>query len=132
MIFKRQLNDAAHPAASPVIFLDPSGRRWQKVRIITSAFAALLLVGILVALPHLNDTPALTATDQQLGPPLTSDTTGRRVPVVGDGPLVRVLKVQRDGGRILGVDPATEGVVATFTAADAQRIGRSGYVIQRF
>src|SRR5215213_4341001 len=114
MISRRHLNDAAGQATSPVVFLDPSGRRWQRVQVITAGLAALLVVGILVALPHLNDTPALTATDQQLGPPLTSDTTGRRVPVVGDGPLVRVLKVQRDGGRILGVDPATEGVVATF------------------
>ncbi|HET9304285.1 MAG TPA: glycosyltransferase, partial [Propionibacteriaceae bacterium] len=63
---------------------------------------------------------------------MTSDTTGKRVPVVGEGPLVRVLKVQRDRGQIFGVDPATEGVVATFTPADAQRIEQSGYVIQRF
>jgi poly-beta-1,6 N-acetyl-D-glucosamine synthase len=132
MIFTRHLNDAAEQAASSVIFVDPSGRRWQKIQMITAGLAALLLVGILVALPHINDTPALSATHQRLGPPLTSDTTGRRVPVVGDGPLVRVLKVQRDGSQISGVDLSTAGVVATFTAADAQRIGRSEYVIQRF
>ena len=132
MIFTRQLPDAAREAMSPVIFLDPSGRRWQKIQITTAGLAALLLVGILIALPHLNDTPALSATNSRLGPPLTSDTTGRRVPVVGEGPLVRVLEVQRDGGQIFGVDPSTEGVVATFTPADAQRIEQSGYVIQRF
>jgi biofilm PGA synthesis N-glycosyltransferase PgaC len=91
-----------------------------------------LLIGILVALPHLNDTPALSAAHQRLGPPLTSDTTGKRVPVVGEGPLVRVLQVQRDDSQIFGIDPATESVVATFTPTDAQRIGQSGYVIQRF
>ncbi len=132
MIFRRQLPDPALEAMSPVIFLDPSGRRWQKIQVATAALAALLLVGILIAIPHLNDTPALSATNSHLGPPLTSDTTGKRVPVVGEGPLVRVLKVQRDRGQIFGVDPATEGVVATFTPADAQRIEQSGYVIQRF
>jgi peptidoglycan-N-acetylglucosamine deacetylase len=132
MIFTRQLPDAAREAMSPVIFLDPSGRRWQKIQITTAGLAALLLVGILIALPHLNDTPALSATNSRLGPPLTSDTTGKRIPVVGEGPLVRVLEVQRDGGQIFGVDPSTEGVVATFTPADAQRIEQSGYVIQRF
>ena len=94
--------------------------------------AALLLIGILVALPHLNDTPALTATQERLGPPLTSDTTGKQVPVVGQGPLVRVLKVHRDGGQISGMDPSTKAVVTTFPPADRQRIGSSTYVIQRF
>ena len=101
MIFARQLHDAASQAASPVIFVDPSGRRWQKVQIITAGLAALVLIGILVALPHLNDTPALSASHERLGPPLTSDTTGKQVPVVGQGPLVRVLEVQRDAGQIL-------------------------------
>jgi biofilm PGA synthesis N-glycosyltransferase PgaC len=51
---------------------------------------------------------------------------------IGQGPLVRVLKVQRDGGQIFGLDPSTEGVVATFTSTDAQRIGESAYLMQRF
>jgi len=132
MISRRHLNDAAGQATSPVVFLDPSGRRWQRVQVITAGLAALLVVGILVALPHLNDTPALTATDERLGPPLTSDTTGQQVPVVGQGPLVRVLQVHRDGGQVSGFDPSTEAVVTTFTRADRQRIGSSAYVIQRF
>ena len=92
----------------------------------------MLLIGVLVALPHLNDTPALTATREQLGPPLTSDTTGRQVPVVGQGPLVRVLQVHRERGEVSGLDPSTHAVVAAFTTADRQRIGTSPYVIQRF
>ena len=120
------------PAASPVIFVDPSGRRWQRVQVITAGLAALLLIGILAALPHLNDTPALTTTQERLGPPLTSDTTGKRVPVVGQGPLVRVLEVHRENGQITGLDPSTKAVVATFTPADQEHIGQSAYVIQRF
>ena len=132
MISTRHLNEAAEPAASQIIFVDPSGRRWQRVQIITAGLAALLLIGILVALPHLNDTPALTATDERLGPPLTSDTTGKQVPVIGQGPLVRVLDVQRDGGQVSGLDPSTKAEVVSFTPADRQQIGSSAYVIQRF
>lgn len=128
----RQLYDAADHAASSFVFFDPSGRRWQKIRLIAAGLAALLLVGILVALPHLNDTPALVATHERLGPPLTSDTTGKQVPVVGHGPLVRVLEVRRGNGEASGVDPATQATVTTFSAADQQRIGSSAYVIQRF
>jgi peptidoglycan-N-acetylglucosamine deacetylase len=132
LIFARQLNDAANQTASPVIFVDPSGRRWQRVQVITASLAALLLIGILVALPHLNDTPALTATQERLSPPLTSDTTGQQVPVVGQGPLVRVLEVRRGGGQISGVDPSTKAAVTTFPPSDRLRIGSSTYVIQRF
>jgi poly-beta-1,6 N-acetyl-D-glucosamine synthase len=102
------------------------------VQIIAAGLSASLLVAILIALPHLNDTPALTATHQRLGPELTSDTTGKQVPVVGQGPLVRILAVQRDAGQVSGVDPYTKAVVATFQPADVQRIGSSAYVIQRF
>jgi hypothetical protein len=62
MILTKQLYDAAGQASSHMIFGDPSGRRWQRVQIITAGLAAMLLIGVLVALPHLNDTPALTAT----------------------------------------------------------------------
>ncbi len=127
-----RLHDSTGQAASQVIFIDPSGRRWQKIRIIAAVLAALTMVGILVALPHLNDTPALSAADEELGPPLTTDTTGKQLPVVGQGPLVRVLKVRRDNGQVAGADPSTRDVVTTFTGADRQRIGMSSYVIQRF
>jgi peptidoglycan-N-acetylglucosamine deacetylase len=127
-----RLHDPVGHVASQVIFTDPSGRRWQKIRIIAAVLAALTMVGILVALPHVNDTPALSAADEELGPPLTTDTTGKQLPVVGQGPLVRVLKVRRDNGQVAGADPSTKAVVATFTAADRQRIGASSYVIQRF
>jgi peptidoglycan-N-acetylglucosamine deacetylase len=127
-----RLHDPAGQAAAQVIFIDPSGRRWQKIRIIAAVLAALTMVGILVALPHLNDTPALSAANHRLGPPLTTDTTGKQLPVVGKGPLVRVLEVRRDGGEVAGVDPSTEGIVTRFTPADRQRIGASSYVIQRF
>jgi len=127
-----RLHDPAAQVASQVIFIDPSGRRWQKIRIIAAVLAALTMVGILVALPHVNDTPALSAADEELGPPLTTDTTGKQLPVVGQGPLVRVLKVRRDNGQVAGADPSTKAVVATFSPADRQRIGASSYVIQRF
>ena len=38
--------------------------------------------------------------------------------MVGQGPLVRVLKVHRDGGQISGMDPSTKAVVTTFPPAD--------------
>ena len=48
-------------------------------------------------------------------PDVTSAQTGLRVPVVGAGPLVRVLKVQRTDGQLVGYDPFTQARTATLT-----------------
>jgi peptidoglycan-N-acetylglucosamine deacetylase len=132
MVTRRQLHGPAEQAASKIIFIDPSGRRWQNVRIIAALMMAFLVIGILAVVPHLNDNPALSTTGERLGPPLTADTTGKRVPVVGAGPLVRILEVRRENGQITGLDPSTKQVEATFMPAEQKRIGQSGYVIQRF
>ena len=132
MVTRRQLHGAAGQAGSQIVFIDPSGRRWRKVRIIGAVIAAFSVVGILAAVPHLNDIPAHSMTGERLGPPLTSDTTGKRVPVVGQGPLVRVLEVHRENGQATGLNPSTKRVEATFTAAEQGHIEQSGYVIRRF
>jgi biofilm PGA synthesis N-glycosyltransferase PgaC len=132
MVTKRQLHRAAAQAASQIVFVDPSGRRWRKLCIIGAVLAAFSVVGILAAVPHINDIPALSMTGERLGPPLTSDTTGKRVPVVGQGPLVRVLEVHRENGQTIGLDPSTKRVEATFTAAEQEHIEQSEYVIRRF
>jgi peptidoglycan-N-acetylglucosamine deacetylase len=132
MVTRRQLHGAAAHAASQIVFVDPSGRRWQKLRIIGAVIAAFSVVGILAAVPHLNDIPALSTIGERLGPPLTSDTTGKRVPVVGQGPLVRILEVHRENGQTTGLDPSTKRVEATFTAAEQEHIDQSAYVIRRF
>jgi len=132
MVTKRQLHRAAAQAASQIVFVDPSGRRWRKLCIIGAVLAAFSVVGILAAVPHINDIPALSMTGERLGPPLTSDTTGKRVPVVGQGPLVQVLEVHRENGQTTGLDPSTKRVEATFTAAEQEHIEQSAYVIRRF
>jgi cellulose synthase/poly-beta-1,6-N-acetylglucosamine synthase-like glycosyltransferase/peptidoglycan/xylan/chitin deacetylase (PgdA/CDA1 family) len=132
MVTKRQLHGAAAQAASQIVFVDPSGRRWRKLCIIGAVLAAFSVVGILAAVPHINDIPALSMTGERFGPPLTSDTTGKRVPVVGQGPLVRVLEVHRENGQTIGLDPSTKRVEATFTAAEQEHIEQSEYVIRRF
>src|SRR5215211_8675290 len=110
----------------------PPGRRWHKVRILTGLLVVLLGVGLVIAIPHLADAPALSSTRQSPGPPVTSETTGKQLPVVGQGPLVRVLHIRRDAGQLFGIDPFSNRLESTFTAAEEQRIGESDYVIQRF
>lgn len=122
----------ARTAAESAIFLDPSGRRWRRLRIVATVLLAGLLGALFLVGPHLIDTPALDATGKRLAPPLTSATTGRQLPLVGEGPLVRVLEVRRVDDKVLGFDPFTDALEATFTPSEQQRLGHSTYVIQRF
>ena len=54
------------------------------------------------------------------------------MPLVGTGPLVRVLEVRREHGQALGYDPFTRKLAATFGPAEVSHLGASRYVIQRF
>ena len=123
---------AAEVARTTVVFLDPSGQRWRKFRLIASVLAIILLGGLIYVFPHLHDAPALAALREPLGPNLTSKQTGLHVPLVGQGPLVRVLEVRREAGRVRGYDPFTGKRHATFSSAQSARIGSSKYAIQRF
>src|SRR5512133_1602026 len=117
MITRRQLHDAAGQAASQITFIDPSARCRQKVRITAALMTALV--------PHLNDSPALSTTGERLGPALTAATTGKRVLVVGEGSLVRILEINRENGQTIGLDPSTKRFEARFTPAELKHIGRA-------
>ena len=122
---------AARPTTNAV-FLDPSGRRWRRLRLVMVGVVVAVLGLLAYAVPHLYDTPALDSRGDALGPELTSAETGEHVPLVGEGPLVRVLEVRREGGVVNGYDPFTRRLETTFSTAQAQHIGDQGYAIQRF
>jgi cellulose synthase/poly-beta-1,6-N-acetylglucosamine synthase-like glycosyltransferase/peptidoglycan/xylan/chitin deacetylase (PgdA/CDA1 family) len=67
-----------------------------------------------------------------LGPSLTNADTGLDAPVVGVGPLLRVLAVRVVDGKKVGFEPFTGQRLATFTGADATAAGSHRYVIQKF
>jgi len=114
------------------VFLDPSGRRWRRFRITLLVILLTLGVAAGIALPQLYASPALQDLDEPLGPTVTSADTGLRTPLVGEGPLVRVLSVRREGGLVLGKDPFTGERKATFSAAEVNEIGSSRFAIQRY
>jgi len=114
------------------VFLDPSGRRWRRFRLGVLLLAVLVALLLAVVLPRLYASPALAAQGQRLGPVVTSADTGLHTPLVGEGPLVRVLSVRHGSGVASGHDPFTGRFVVTFTPAEAQVIGSSRYAIQRF
>ena len=67
-----------------------------------------------------------------VGRALSIQDTGSKAPVVGVGPLLRVLQVREVDGERVGFEPFTGERVVTMTPADAAKAGGAPYVIQKF
>jgi biofilm PGA synthesis N-glycosyltransferase PgaC len=120
----------AATAVQSAVFLDPTGRRWRRFRWFLVGAVALIVGASFYAFPKMYAAPALPANADY--PNVTSAQTGLHVQTVGEGPLVRVLKVQRTDGQLVGYDPFTQARATTLTPAEASQAGTSQYVIQRF
>jgi cellulose synthase/poly-beta-1,6-N-acetylglucosamine synthase-like glycosyltransferase/peptidoglycan/xylan/chitin deacetylase (PgdA/CDA1 family) len=127
--------DLAHQTAQLSVFLDPSGRRWRRIKLLVVIVLGLVVGGGLWVVPRLNAPPAL----QRWHPTVLSPAqTGRHPPVVGSGPLVRVARVASAGRRLEVIDPFTRAPAGVLSPTDAGRArraiaaGKPPYVIQRF
>jgi peptidoglycan-N-acetylglucosamine deacetylase len=116
--------DTAHSSRS--VFIDPTGRRWRRVRRTAVALALLGVATVAVVVPATLSPPHPTG-----GPALTLADTGSNPPVVGRGPLLRVVQMGRTDGRAAGRDPHTGEAVA-LSDQDLARAGRAPYVLQRY
>jgi biofilm PGA synthesis N-glycosyltransferase PgaC len=112
------------------VFLDPSGRRWRTTRIIGLCALVASVAAVVYMAPKMWADPTLNG--QVVGRTLSSADTGLHAPVVGVGPLVRVLRVQKVDGQKVGFEPFTGARLVTLTGADAAAAGGARYVIQQF
>jgi cellulose synthase/poly-beta-1,6-N-acetylglucosamine synthase-like glycosyltransferase/peptidoglycan/xylan/chitin deacetylase (PgdA/CDA1 family) len=123
---------AAAEGGSPpaAIFLDPSGRRWRTTRIFGIAALVVLTSGVGYLGPKVWEAPTLEG--HVVGSVPSTKDLGAHPPVVGVGPLARVLRVREVNGRKIGVDPFTGKDLVTLQPTDAAQSGRAPYVIQKF
>lgn len=126
----RARHDASQTVARATVFLDPSGRRWRIVCVLLALIFIPLLAGAFYAWPRLTKSPEVHG---DIPPTLTSEEVGKHPPVVGEGPLVRVLKLDRTGKEVIGKDPFSGEKLTTLTPAERARAGKSAeYVIERY
>ena len=66
-------------------------------------------------------------------PTLSKRDTGTHIPVIGSGPLDRVIAMDRsEPGSVRGTDPFTGEQVGTLTADEVAQVGSSPYALQRY
>lgn len=118
---------SAHGATA--VFFDPTGRRRRRHRLLAAIFAFFLVAGIGIYGVQAYQSPEQSTLT--LGPDITKEEAGTDAPVVGQGPLERVVKVDRSAG-LAGLDPFTGVQLTKFTPEQAQAIGDAPYAIERF
>ena len=111
------------------VFLNPGGRRWRYIRtVLLLALAAALTFAVVVA-PQVLAPPALDGGPVRDAP--TAEEIGRP-PVVGAGPLTRVVRLIGTDGVVYGQDPFDGQVVGQLSDRDARKAGDAPYAIQRY
>ncbi len=124
------VNTTAHETVRAAVFLDPSGRRWRSLRLVGIPLLVLLLLSVVYTGWQVSSPPALGSQDSPRE--VTSAQTGRKPPVVGEGPMVRVLELARTDDDVVGKDPFRGTELAVLTAEEADAAGTASYVIQRY
>jgi biofilm PGA synthesis N-glycosyltransferase PgaC len=126
---RRGRSGATVKAVRNPVFLDPSGRRWKRIRAAGLVLLAAFVGLVAVAVPQIVAPPALE------GAPIPDGPTGIEVgkpPVVGVGPLVRVVRLLRVDGNIYGQDPFDGQVVTQLPAQDAEVAGSATHALQKY
>jgi peptidoglycan-N-acetylglucosamine deacetylase len=111
------------------VFLNPSGRRWRLLRATGLLLLAALLGFLAVAVPRVLAPPALDGRPVPAAPSV-ADLGGAQV--IGQGPLIRIVRLLRDAGGVYAQEPFTGQVVSQLPAEDVRTAGGAAYAIQRY
>lgn len=113
------------------IFADPTGKRWKRTRWVLAILAVVLIVPVVVLGPAVVASPIAKA-GAAGSPVLTKEDVGDAVPVYGQGPLERIVRLQPENGQLYGYEPFTGEKLGNLDAEAVAKVGSSNYAIQRY
>ncbi|HEX6420357.1 MAG TPA: bifunctional polysaccharide deacetylase/glycosyltransferase family 2 protein [Acidimicrobiales bacterium] len=118
--------------AHPHVFFDPTGRRWRRLKLLLVLVLTLAVIGGIVSWQRVREAPALDEAGKPPPPVLVADAPADP-PVIGTGPLVRAVRVERaPDGTPVAVDPLTGAELRPITGDDAAALRGSRYAIDRY
>lgn len=118
------------PAPSHDIFFDPSRRRWRLIKIATTLMALFTITSIALSWEPLQQPPALQHGKKVASIPYLGG--AGQTPVIGIGPLVRLVRVIRQDGQLFAADVITSKPLNTITGDDASQVGNAPFALQRY
>jgi peptidoglycan-N-acetylglucosamine deacetylase len=117
------------PRSDRPVFLNPSGTRWKYIRAVLVAMAAAVVAFAAVVIPQVMAPPALNGAPVPDGP--TAEQIGEP-PVIGTGPLTRIVRLVHANGAVYGQEPFDGQIVGQLSGLDVRKAGDAPYAVQRY
>ena len=130
--YSKPLTRTAVPNAAHVrdVFFDPTGRRWRRVQISLALLTLLTVIGITLAWQQLQQPPTIPGGGRVA--PLPRLNLGGQTPIIGTGPLIRLVRVEHIGDTLISVDPISNQSLGTISGDDADQVGNATLAIQHY
>ncbi|HEX6423713.1 MAG TPA: glycosyltransferase [Acidimicrobiales bacterium] len=114
------------------VFFDPTGRRWRRLKLLVVLLLTLAVIGGTVSWERTHEPPAVEDPDRLPEAMAVTDAPAKP-PVIGTGPLVRVVRVEpAAGGGLMAADLVTGEQLHPISGDDAEAVGSSPYAIDRY
>jgi cellulose synthase/poly-beta-1,6-N-acetylglucosamine synthase-like glycosyltransferase/peptidoglycan/xylan/chitin deacetylase (PgdA/CDA1 family) len=124
---------AAPLAAEHDVFHDPSGRRWRRAQFVTILFISIALVAFAVSWGPVFQPPPLGSHGEPVAAPQLGDLgQSGQVPIIGTGPLVRVVRLDYTASGLTAVDALTSRNLGALTNDEVDTVQHARYAIQRY
>jgi len=129
------------------VFQSNTGRRWKLIKISAFIITAVVVGFSFYIVPRIFTVQPVSAfhatqpfsqinanhppTESSAGS-VATQMAGRNTPVIGKGPLIRILRVTDTGKEKITSDPFTGARVGTINAGDSSKVRGYTYVIERY
>jgi cellulose synthase/poly-beta-1,6-N-acetylglucosamine synthase-like glycosyltransferase/peptidoglycan/xylan/chitin deacetylase (PgdA/CDA1 family) len=112
------------------VFFDPTGRRWRIIKAMVFLLTMFIVVVVAISWTPIQQPPADRGRTPLL--PLPPVNIQEHAPTIGVGPLVRLVRVERQKTALLATDPVTNKPLGPITGEDADNVGGAQYAMQRY
>jgi cellulose synthase/poly-beta-1,6-N-acetylglucosamine synthase-like glycosyltransferase/peptidoglycan/xylan/chitin deacetylase (PgdA/CDA1 family) len=112
------------------VFFDPTGRRWRLIKASVLLLLALIVLVVVASWQPLQRSPALPV-GKGITPLPDIDLDGP-APEIGVGPLIRLVRIDRIGSKLIATDPLTNLNLGEITGDDAAEVGTASIALQHY
>ena len=113
------------------VFVDPTGRRWRRLRVLLILTAALAVLATVLSWREIHSGSGRAVNQATLRVVNPTDLP-REPPVIGTGPLVRAVRIEQRGSGPVAVDLSSEKVVRNLAAEEVAELGGARFALDRY